>query len=136
MLTKEQIRKIYYKTRKKKYFEIDQNFFKPLINLLKKLQRKKVVLLSLYYPTNYEVNTLKIKKLLEGKKYISTGWVEGMIKEIVEELVEDVEDIKDLKEVMKSYGFPVSSKRKISFTRAGLMTHMKVTGHSHESVVV
>ena len=70
MLTKEQIRKIYYKTRKKKYFEIDQNFFKPLVNLLKKLQRKKVVLLSLYYPTNYEVNTLKINKLLEGKKYI------------------------------------------------------------------
>tara|TARA_B100001029_G_scaffold46723_1_gene37000 strand:+ start:1275 stop:1832 length:558 start_codon:yes stop_codon:yes gene_type:complete len=70
MPTKQQLRNIYSRERKKKYFEIDQNFFKPLINLLNKLQRKKIVFLSLYYPSNYEVNTLKILKLLKGKKNI------------------------------------------------------------------
>ena len=70
MPTKQQLRNIYFRKRKKNYFEIDQNFFRPLINLLKKLQRKKIIFLSLYYPSNYEVNTLKILKLLKGKKNI------------------------------------------------------------------
>ena len=72
MLTKQKIRKIYFKKRKKKYFEVDQNFFRPLINLLNKHRREKTIHLSLYYPSNYEVNTIKIIELLEGKKNIKT----------------------------------------------------------------
>ena len=57
------IRKKVLITRKKKYFEISAHFFNPLIELLKKQKKNKIKLLSLYYPSNYEVNVLSFFKL-------------------------------------------------------------------------
>ena len=68
MSKKEQLRKRYYKTRKNKYFEVSNNFFKPLIGLLNRLFKKKLVYLSFYYPSNYEVNTLNLFNLIKRKK--------------------------------------------------------------------
>jgi len=50
--------------RKNKYFEISNNFFNPLFELLKKRIKNKKVSLSLYYPANYEVNVLKLFELI------------------------------------------------------------------------
>jgi len=71
MLSKEQIRRQYYKKRKKKYYEVDTQFFEPLISFLNKKFKNKKIYLSIYYPTNYEVNTLKLIELIKNKKNIS-----------------------------------------------------------------
>ncbi len=52
------IRKRYFKKRKRKYFQISENFFTPLINLIKKNKVKKNI--SIYYPSSHEVDVLKI----------------------------------------------------------------------------
>ena len=72
MLKKEKIRKKYFSIRKKKYFEINKFFFKPLINILKKIFKNNLIYLSLYYPSNYEVNTLKLFKLIKLNKNFKT----------------------------------------------------------------
>ena len=59
MAQKNQLRKKYYQIRKKKYFEIDQEFFFPLIKLIKLNFKKKDLRLALYYPSNFELNILK-----------------------------------------------------------------------------
>ena len=51
--------------RKKKYFEINAQFFNPLIKLLKKNKKNNTNILSLYYPSNYEVNVLNIFKTIK-----------------------------------------------------------------------
>ena len=63
------IRKKALINRKKKYFEVSEQFFKPLLVLINK--KKKNISLSLYYPANYEVNVLKLFKLIK-KKNIKT----------------------------------------------------------------
>ena len=72
MLNKEQLRKKYYKIRKNKYFEVKSNFFKPLIFLLNKLFSTRSIYLSSYYPSNYEVNTVKFFEIIKRKKNIKT----------------------------------------------------------------
>tara|TARA_B100000965_G_C19351226_1_gene651899 strand:+ start:61 stop:627 length:567 start_codon:yes stop_codon:yes gene_type:complete len=72
MLNKEHLRKKYYKIRKDKYFEIKYNFFQPLIFLLNKLFSKRSIYLSSYYPSNYEVNTVKLFEIIKKKKNIKT----------------------------------------------------------------
>jgi len=62
------IRKKALINRKNKYFEVSHYFFKPLIKLLRKKNKNETIFLSLYYPTNYEVNVLKIFKLIQIKK--------------------------------------------------------------------
>ena len=62
------IRKKALTTRKNKYFEISDQFFEPLIKLLKKKQTNKLISVSLYYPANYEVNILKLFKLIQLTK--------------------------------------------------------------------
>ena len=62
------IRKKALVDRKNKYFEVSDQFFKPLIKLLKNKKKKKIISLSLYYPTNYEVNVLKLLQLFKKKK--------------------------------------------------------------------
>ncbi|OUW73527.1 MAG: 5-formyltetrahydrofolate cyclo-ligase [Pelagibacteraceae bacterium TMED216] len=57
MQSKKILRKKFFKLRKNKYFDISNNFFKPLIPILKK---KTKINLAIYYPSNYEVNILKI----------------------------------------------------------------------------
>ena len=54
------IRKVYFLKRKKKYFDININFFYPLIKLIKNLRKNKKTNISLYYPNSYEVDVLKI----------------------------------------------------------------------------
>jgi 5,10-methenyltetrahydrofolate synthetase len=70
MSNKEQLRKRYYKIRKRKYFEVKREFFKPLIILLNKFFKKKTTYLSFYYPSNYEVNIIKLLDLIAQKKNI------------------------------------------------------------------
>jgi len=60
------IRKKALTNRKKKYFEVSDQFFRPLVNLLK--NQKKIFTLSLYYPANHEVNVLKLFNLIRIKK--------------------------------------------------------------------
>jgi len=52
------IRKKALANRKKKYFEISSQFFNPLVQLLKKKNKNSTNILSLYYPSNFEVNVL------------------------------------------------------------------------------
>ena len=69
MDSKKAIRKIYSLKRKKKYFQINYTFFKPLINMIKKKNNKKDKNISLYYPSNFEVNILKILDIDFFKKF-------------------------------------------------------------------
>jgi len=54
------IREKYFLKRKRSFFEKKQTFFKPLIKIIKKKYNKSKTNISLYYPSNYEVNILKI----------------------------------------------------------------------------
>ena len=60
MQKKSLLRKKYLTIRKKKYFDIKPSFFSPLIKFIKKKSKKKYVLLSSFYPSSFEVNTLKL----------------------------------------------------------------------------
>ena len=62
MFSKEKIRKKYINIRKKKYFKTKDKFFKPLINFIARKQIKKI---SIYYPSNYEFDTIKLFEILE-----------------------------------------------------------------------
>jgi|TARA_B100001093_G_scaffold422719_1_gene415380 5-formyltetrahydrofolate cyclo-ligase len=62
------IRKKALINRKKKYFEITPQFFDPLINLLRKKKKNNKNNLSMYYPSNYEVNVLSLFKLIKKTK--------------------------------------------------------------------
>jgi len=67
MQQKSKLRKKYLKIRKKNYFEIDKKFFSPLYKLIKKNIKKKSIIIALYYPSNFELNVLKVLEL----KYFS-----------------------------------------------------------------
>ena len=60
MNNKDRLRKKYFLIRKKKYFDIKPSFFSPLIKLIKKKYKKKHVILSSYYPSSFEVNTIRL----------------------------------------------------------------------------
>ena len=60
MLQKNLLRKRYLNLRKKNYYEINKEFFLPLINLIKKYYKNKNIKIAFYYPSNYELNILKI----------------------------------------------------------------------------
>jgi len=60
MQQKIQLRKKFLNLRKKKYYEIDKNFFLPLLKLIKSRLKKNRFRLALYYPSNFEINVLKI----------------------------------------------------------------------------
>ena len=62
------IRKKVLVIRKKKYFEISSQFFYPLMQLLKKQKKNTINTLSLYYPSNYEVNVLSLFQLIKKIK--------------------------------------------------------------------
>ena len=62
MQRKNLVRKKYFLLRKKKYYEIDKNFFIPFLNLIKS-NFKKNFKLALYYPSSFEVNTLKLLEI-------------------------------------------------------------------------
>ena len=60
MQQKTQLRKKYLNLRKNKYFNIDKSFFLPLVNLIRNKFKKKIIKVALYYPSNFELNILKI----------------------------------------------------------------------------
>ena len=60
MQQKNSVRKKYYSLRKKKYYEISKYFFKPLVDLIKLKFKNKKIKLALYYPSAFEINTLKL----------------------------------------------------------------------------
>ena len=62
MTQKNKLRKKYFRLRKKKYYEIDDKFFLPFTKFIKSNFKKKPFNLALYFPSNFEVNILKILK--------------------------------------------------------------------------
>ncbi|MDC0618947.1 5-formyltetrahydrofolate cyclo-ligase [Pelagibacteraceae bacterium] len=54
------VRKKYYLLRKKKHYEINKEFFIPLINLIKSKFKNRTFKLALYYPSLFEINVLKL----------------------------------------------------------------------------
>ena len=73
MQEKKLLRKKFLRLRKKNYYEINKEFFIPLLKLIKTKFKKKRLKLALYYPSNFEVNTLKIlenNKLFELKIFL------------------------------------------------------------------
>ena len=78
MYQKNNLRKKYFNLRKKKYYEIDKEFFSPLISFIKKNFRKKDLKLSLYYPSSFEINVLK---LLENNYMMNKNILLPIIKE-------------------------------------------------------
>ena len=60
MQNKNRLRKKYFFIRKKRYFDIKPSFFNPLIKLINKKYKKKTVNLSSYYPSSFEVNTIRL----------------------------------------------------------------------------
>ena len=61
-MDKSLLRKNFLLKRKKKYYEINEKFFNPLFQLIKKKYKSKKINLSLYYPTFSEVNVFAIFK--------------------------------------------------------------------------
>ena len=59
MSQKKILRKKYYYLKKKNYYEIKKEFFFPLIKFIKSNFKKKDLRLALYYPSNFELNSLK-----------------------------------------------------------------------------
>ena len=61
MSNKNQLRKKFLNLRKKKYFEINRFFFKPLDLLIKKkFKNKAKINLSSFYPSSFEVNMMHL----------------------------------------------------------------------------
>ena len=60
MQQKIQLRKKYINLRKKKYYNIDKDFFLPFLKLIRSRFKKKYFKLALYYPSNFELNVLKL----------------------------------------------------------------------------
>lgn len=60
MQSKKDLRKKYLIIRKKNYFNVNNQFFNPIIKLLRKNVKGKKINISLYYPTNYELNVFNI----------------------------------------------------------------------------
>ena len=54
------LRKKAFQQRKKRYFEISSSFFNPILPVIKRFRKNNFVNLSLFYPSNYEVNMLKL----------------------------------------------------------------------------
>ena len=63
MYKKSHLRKKYKLLRKKKYFKIDKFFFIPLLKKLKKKFKDKKINISIYYPSKFEINVLKLLEL-------------------------------------------------------------------------
>ena len=63
MHRKNQLRKKFFLLRKKKYYEINKNFFIPFVDLIKSKFKKKKLKLALYCPSSFELNVIKLLEL-------------------------------------------------------------------------
>ena len=70
MPSKKILRKKFSLIRKNKYFEVKDTFFSPLIKIIKKKRIKNV---AIYYPSNYEVNTIQLFNILKKLKGLKTS---------------------------------------------------------------
>ena len=69
MKKKDQLRKKFLALRKKKYFDVSVDIFNKLINHIKnKNKLKRNFYVALYYPSNYEMNILKIINYFKKSK--------------------------------------------------------------------
>ena len=68
MLDKKHLRRKFFKIRKKNYFEVQDHYFLPIMKLLRKFPKNKIIHISSYYPSNFEVNTLNFLKIIEKKR--------------------------------------------------------------------
>ena len=69
MSSKETLRRKYSLIRKNRYFEVKESFFTPLIKIIKKKYIKNI---AIYYPSNHEVSTIKLFRILNNGKDFST----------------------------------------------------------------
>jgi len=69
MSFKETLRRKYSLIRKNRYFEVKESFFTPLIKVIKKNNIKNI---AIYYPSNNEVSTIKLFRILNNGKDFST----------------------------------------------------------------
>tara|TARA_B100000963_G_scaffold130141_1_gene113581 strand:- start:49 stop:600 length:552 start_codon:yes stop_codon:yes gene_type:complete len=60
MQQKIKLRKKYLYLRKKKYYNINKDFFLPLLKLIRLRIKKKLIKIALYYPSNFELDVLKL----------------------------------------------------------------------------
>ena len=63
MQQKTRLRKKYLNIRKKNYYNVDKEFFLPLLELIRKKIKKRSIKLALYYPSNFELDVLKFFEL-------------------------------------------------------------------------
>ena len=68
MSNKEAIRKRYLLLRKKKYFKVSNKFFYHLIKIIKKEFKNRKINISIYYPSFYEVDVLKVIDIENSKR--------------------------------------------------------------------
>ena len=54
------LRKKYLNLRKNKYYDVDKEFFLPLLKLIRSKTKKKLIKIAIYYPSNFELNVLKL----------------------------------------------------------------------------
>ena len=72
MKSKENLRKKFLSLRKKKYYDVPPDRFNSLIKYIKKKYKsKKYIYIAIYYPSNYEINLLKIFDNFKEKKFIT-----------------------------------------------------------------
>ena len=69
MSSKQRLRKKFIFFRKKKYFPIRKNIFKPIISIISKRKIKRI---SLYYPSNHEFDTIKLIEILNNSIFVLT----------------------------------------------------------------
>ncbi len=63
MQQKIRLRKKYLNLRKKKYYDVNKEFFLPLLKLIRSRSKKKLLNIGFYYPSSFEVNVLKFLEL-------------------------------------------------------------------------
>ena len=63
------LRKKFFNLRKNKYYEINKEFFLPLLKLVGSKFKKKTLKIALYYPSYFEVNVLKLLEINSFTNY-------------------------------------------------------------------
>ena len=63
------LRKKFFNLRKNKYYEINKEFFLPLLKLVGSKFKKKTLKIALYYPSNFELNVLKLLEINSFTNY-------------------------------------------------------------------
>ena len=103
---KQLIRKKYFLKRKKHYYEINESFFNPLLKLIKKEKKNKKYNISIYFPSSYELNVLKILNIEFFKKY------NFLLPSIDEDLMHFYKWKKNQPLLLNKYGIPEPKKSK------------------------